>query len=276
MAADAVFGKRNFATTVVWEHRTTRENRRAFSNNHEYLLVYAKCLRTFAANRNRLEPSAAVLRRYANPDNDPRGPWQSVSANVQAGHAVASQFYEITAPNGRVHSPPKGRCWVYTKHKMYQAIADNEVWFGHNGDGVPRLKRFLTDGRCGLTPPTLWPASEVGTTLRAKKHLLSLLRKEEVFDTPKPEELIQRIFEIATDPGDLILDPYLGSGTSAAVALKTGRRFIGVEVGSHAVSHCVQRLRKVVEGEGGGISDSVGWKGGGGGRFYRIAGASRA
>ena len=157
VALDEVFGRENFVTTIVWEQRTTRENRKVFSNNHEYVLVYATDIRQFKDKRGLLDWDAEVLSRFKNPDNDPRGPWQSVSANVQAGHATKSQFYSVVAPNGQRHRPPKGRCWVYNETRMKQEIADNNVWFGKQGDCVPRLKRFLRDAvavslrrRCGL------------------------------------------------------------------------------------------------------------------------------
>ncbi|MBX3132221.1 MAG: site-specific DNA-methyltransferase [Gemmatimonadaceae bacterium] len=268
--ADAVFGRQNFISTVVWEHRTTRENRRAFSPNHEYVLVYAKDARAFARTRNLLPLTPEVFRRYSNPDGDPRGPWQSVSANVQAGHATKSQFYALRAPNGRLHRPPKGRCWVYSEDRMRELIDSKQVWFGYDGNAVPRIKRFLRDKVRGLVPQTLWRAAEVSTTSQAKRHQMALLPSIEAFDTPKPEGLLRRIVEIATDPGDLVLDPYLGSGTTAAVALKTNRQFIGIERGEHVVSHAVKRLREVIRGESGGISVDVGWNGGGGFRFGRL------
>lgn len=269
LACDTVFGRKNFVTSIVWQQRTTRENRRVFSNNHEYILVYAKDARRFAATRNQLQPTAEFFRRYKNPDNDPRGSWQSVSANVQSGHATSNQFYALRAPNGKLHRPPKGRCWVYSKEKMLEAIARGEVWFGRDGKGVPRLKRYLKE-TSGLTPPTLWLAEEVGTTLAAKKHLLRIFPNVDLFDTPKPESLLRRVLEIASDPGDLVLDAYLGSGTTAAVAHKMGRRYVGIELGSHVVTHCVERLRQVVKGDDTGVSADVQWKGGGGFDFYRL------
>jgi adenine-specific DNA-methyltransferase len=270
VAADSIFGRGNFVGTVVWERRTTRENRRVLSRNHEYLLVYARDLRKWSKVRNALPLTGEVATRYKNPDDDPRGPWQSVSANVQDGHATPQQFYRLKAPNGKLHSPPPGRCWVYTEPKMQEEIRLNNVWFGKTGNTVPRLKRFLAERQQGLTPPTLWPASEVGTTGSAKKHLLQLFRESSVFDTPKPEELIHRVLHISTNPGDLVLDPYLGSGTTAAVAHKMGRRYVGIEKGSHVVSHCVSRMRQVIAGEDGGITKAQGWKGGGGFDFYAL------
>ncbi len=268
---DEIVGRRSFVTTVVWEHRTTRENRRAFSNNHEYVLVYAKDPACFRATRNRMAATPDVLARYKNPDDDPRGPWQSVSANVQAGHATASQFYELVAPNGRRHAPPNGRCWVYTRKRMEALIANGEVWFGRDGNGVPRLKRFLSTAQVGVTPETLWPAAAAGTTMSAKRHLLSMFPDVAVFDTPKPEELVSLIVAIASDPGDLVLDAYLGSGTTAAVAHKMGRRWFGIESGPQAGTHCAERMRQVIRGEQGGISAAVGWTGGGGFTYLREA-----
>lgn len=270
VAADGIFGRENFVGTIVWERRTTRENRRVFSRNHEYLLVYSKNLKLWSQSRNTLPLTEDVKERYANLDFDPRGPWQSISANVQDGHATPQQFYTFSAPNGKLHSPPKGRCWVYTKEKMLGEIQKGNVWFGKNGNAVPRLKRFLSDRKSGLTPETLWRASEVGTTSDAKKHLLALFKGITLFDTPKPEQLIYRVLQISTNPGDLVLDPYLGSGTTAAVAHKMNRRYIGLEIGNHIETHCVQRLRQVIAGEEGGISKQLGWNGGGGFDFYRI------
>jgi adenine-specific DNA-methyltransferase len=270
VAADAVFGRENFVSTIIWEQRTTRENRKVFSNNHEYLLVYAKEAKRFRESRNCLPATDAILDRYKNPDNDPRGSWQSVSASVQAGHATASQFYTLVAPNGRRHEPPKGRCWIYSKERMLQEIRDNNIWFGKNGNNVPRIKRLMTKKLPGLTPETLWPAHDVGTNDSAKKHLLQLFPNEPVFDTPKPEELIYRVLQIATRPGEIVLDAYLGSGTTAAVAHKMGRHYVGIERGDHALALCATRLKSVVNGEAGGISSAVGWKGGGGFDFFRL------
>jgi len=272
VGADRVFGRENFVTTVVWQQRTTRENRKAFSNNHEYLLVYAADARQFRKSRNLLPAGEELLSRYRNPDKDRRGPWQSVSANVQDGHATAAQFYELVAPNGKRHRPPEGRCWIYTRQRMQTEIRAGNIWFGSNGNGVPRIKRFLRDSKVGLTPETLWRACDAGTNDEAKKHLLQIFPDQPIFDTPKPESLLARILDIATDPGDWVLDPYLGSGTTAAVAHKMGRPYIGVEQGEHAVTYCAKRLRLVIEGERGGVSPRVGWSGGGGFRFYERIG----
>ncbi len=270
VAADLVFGRRNFVSTIVWQQRTTRENRRIFSNNHEYILVYAKNPKEFKSGRNLLPTTPEISSRYKNPDGDARGTWQSVSANVQAGHAVKSQFYEVVAPSGKKHLPPNGRCWVYNKNRMNKEIKNNNIWFGKDGCGVPRIKKFLSSSIIGVTPETLWLGSDVGTTKMAKKHLLSLFPDNPVFDTPKPEQLIKRIFDIATNEGDIVLDAFLGSGTSTAVAHKMKRQYIGIELGEHIVEYVVSRMRKVVKGEKGGISQDVNWKGGDDFDFYRL------
>ncbi|WP_194190676.1 site-specific DNA-methyltransferase [Clostridium chrysemydis] len=270
VAADKVFGRKNFVTTIIWQHRTTRENRSTFSNNHEYILVYAKEYQKFKNVRNLLPNTEEVLKRYKNPDNDLRGPWQSVTAHVQSGHAVESQFYEIVSPNGKIHKLPPGRCWAYNKERMEHEIKDNNIWFGRDGNGVPRIKKFLCDKKDGITPQTLWLAEEVGTTKCAKKHILKLFTEGKVFDTPKPETLIKRILEIASNENELILDCYLGSGTTAAVAHKMKRHYIGIERGVQAFNLIVPRLKKVIDGEEEGITEQVQWQGGGGYEYYEV------
>lgn len=170
----------------------------------------------------------------------------------------------------RSNELPSGRCWLYIENRIREEIAANNIWFGKDGNGVPRTKKFLSEITSGLTPETLWLAEEVGTNDFAKKHLIELFRDTSLFDTPKPESLISRVLHIATNPGDLVLDSFLGSGTTAAVAHKMGRRYIGIEMGEHAKTHCLPRLEKVIAGEQGGISEAVGWKGGGGFRFHTL------
>ena len=267
---DEIFGRRCYLTTCVWQQRTTRENRKVFSEDAEYIHVYASNPAKFKAVRNKLTLTQAARARYKNLDNDPRGPWQSVSANAQDGHATEEQFYEYRAPNGQLHKLPPGRCWLYTERRMNEEVAKGNIWFGKNGTGVPRIKKFLSDDLAGLVPGTLWLAKDVGTNDLAKKEGVKLALNAQVFDTPKPELLVSRILHIATNPGDLVLDSFLGSGTTAAVAHKMGRHYIGIEMGDHATTHCVPRLQKVLAGEQGGISEAVGWQGGGGFRFYRL------
>ncbi|MGZ0019846.1 site-specific DNA-methyltransferase [Nitrosomonas sp. wSCUT-2] len=270
---DEVFGRVNFVANMIWEKRTSRENRRVFSFNHDHLLVYGKNKPEFEKVRNALGLNSEVLSRYKNPDNDPRGPWQSVSANAQAGHATPTQFYKLKLPSGREIDPPKGRCWLYTKERMEQEIAGGNIWFGVNGDNAPRIKKFLRDNEDkGLTPETIWPAAEVNTNDEAKKGLLQLLPHVSVFDNPKPEGLLERVLHISTNPGDLVLDSFAGSGTTGAVAHKMGRPWIMVELGEHCHTHIIPRLKKVIDGEDqGGISKAVNWQGGGGFRYYKLA-----
>jgi adenine-specific DNA-methyltransferase len=164
--------------------------------------------------------------------------------------------------------------WRVSKEKFDHLDRDNRIWWGKDGSNVPRLKRFLTDVMDGIVPQTIWLHGEVGNTQEAKKEVMSVVDADAaVFQTPKPEKLIERILQLASEKGDLVLDSFLGSGTTAAVAHKMNRRYIGIEMGDHAETHCVSRLRKVVDGEQGGISEAVSWKGGGGFRFLRLGSA---
>ena len=266
---DEVFGRNNFVTEIAWQQRTTRENRKAFSENHESILIFSKKIDGFVQSRNSLPMTSEIKERYKNPDNDPRGEWQSVAMTAQAGHATPNQFYEITTPGGRVLNPPSGRCWLYTEEKFRSMLQDNRIYFGASGNNAPRVKKFFTEMEQGVTPDTLWLASVAGTNDFAKKHSVTMFGSHP-FDNPKPESLIERILTIATNPGDLVLDSFLGSGTTAAVAHKMGRRYIGIEMGEHAQTHCIPRLQMVIEGEAGGISESVNWHGGGGFDFYTL------
>jgi adenine-specific DNA-methyltransferase len=266
--ADKIFNRKNFVNTIIWQHRTSRENRNIFSNNHEYILVYAKNIEKFKKIRNKLPGNSNLLERYKNIDNDTRGAWQSVSAHVQAGHAVKSQFYTITAPNGKIHQLPNGRCWAYNKKKMLSEIEKNNVWFGKDGHGVPRFKKFLSEMSLLVTPDTLWSSTSAGTTDLAKKQILNLFRDELVFDTPKPENLIKLILEIATNEDDIVLDAFLGSGTTTAVAHKMRRKYIGIEKEAKTVQFILNRMNQVIKGDKSGISKEVKWQGGGGFCYY--------
>ncbi len=257
IAADEIFGRMNFITTIIWQQRTTRENRNLFSNNHEYILVYALDKKSFSKSINKLPANQTMFERYKNPDEDEKGLWQSISLNVQAGHAVQSQFYEVKSPSGKIHNPPNGRCWAYNKDKMEEAIKSGKVWFGKDGNGVPRLKKYLSEAKLELTPETIWLGSDVGTNKEAKKHLLNLFPNKIVFDTPKPERLLKRIFEIATNTNDLILDAYVGAGASIAVAHKMKRQYIGIDIGNHVIDYAIERQYKVLKGEGLGILERV-------------------
>ncbi|MGO4525776.1 site-specific DNA-methyltransferase [Microvirga sp. 2MCAF35] len=263
---DEVFGRSRFVANVVWQKRTSRENRAAIGSAHDHLLLYAMAgdLR-WKKTRNLLPDSDSG---YSNPDNDERGPWRSIPFSAQGFRK--NQMYTIVSPIGLALDPPKGRCWGATEPEFIRLRdIEKRVYFPNDGSGRPRIKKFQSE-ETGLVPMTWWDSANFGDNQQAKKENLSLFQDEEVFGTPKPERLIERILHIATNPGDLVLDSFLGSGTTAAVAHKMGRRYIGVEMGDHAVTHCAPRLRKVIEGEQGGISTSVGWQGGGGFRFYRL------
>lgn len=240
---DEVFGEENFVATFIWEKRTTRENRREMSVNHDYIVAYSKNRTEDDELFNLLPLTSEVKARYVNPDHDVRGVWQSVSLNAQAGHATPSQFYEIETPGGRKLHAPAGRCWSVTKERLAELIADNRIWFGEDGKNVPRRKVFLSEiEERGLTPHTLWAANEVGTTDSAKKELNALFHGKSVFDTPKPVGLIRRIVELAVDNEDLILDFFAGSGATAEAVMA-----INKEDGGHRKFVLVQLPEEVDE-----------------------------
>lgn len=262
---DEVFGRRNFIAEVIWQKRTSRENRAAIGSAHDILLVYGKMPAVeWKSVRNTLPPN---MNGFSNPDGDSRGPWRSIPFSAQGYRP--NQMYKITSTDGTVHEPPRGRCWGATEEVFRRYEAEGRVYFPKGGAGKPRIKQFAGE-EAGLVPMSLWLAEEVGTNEESKKEILALFDHDTPFGTPKPERLMERVVRIATNPGDLVLDSFLGSGTTAAVAQKMGRRWIGVEMGDHAVTHCAPRLKKVIEGEQGGISQSVGWQGGGGFAFYRL------
>jgi len=264
---DEVFGRINFVANVIWQKKFSPQNdAKWFSDMHDHILVYAKSKEVW---RPKLLPRTAGMdERYKNPDNDPRGPWSS--SDLLRKDRQESGVFTITTPSGRKCDPPPGRSWRTTVQNFEKMIEDNRIWFGSDGNNVPRLKRFLSEVKDGLTPTTVWLHTDVGHNQDAQKEVMAI-NPSDPFGTPKPEKLIQRIIDIASNPGDFVLDSFLGSGTTAAVAHKMGRRWVGIELGDHAYSHCYPRLRKVVEGEQGGISKSVEWKGGGGFRFYKLA-----
>lgn len=268
---DELFGRSSFIASIIWQKRTSPDMRAVISDGHDYILVYAKDKELFKQERNRLPLSEEQRKSYKNPDNDPRGPWTSTDCTAQAGHGTAEQFYTLTTPAGRVIELPKSLCWRFTKERMEEEIAAGRIWLGKDGNGVPRKKTYLKDST-GVVPWTLWMNKEVGHNQEAKKENNALFGSDNAFDTPKPERLIERIIHIASNPGDLVLDSFLGSGTTAAVAQKMGRRWIGVEMGNHAYTHCKVRMDKVIAGEDpGGITKAQNWQGGGGYRFYEVA-----
>ncbi len=272
---DEIFGRKNFIEEVVWQRAFSPINlKKTLSRSHDKILVFAKNYNEIFT-LNTIFRTEKQLSTYKNPDNDPRGMWSSSDCSV--GPIVPEKVYEIITPSGKKLFPTKGRCWLFTKERCWlftkerfqEMVNDNRIWFGKDGNNVPRVKKFLREVKDGVTAMTLWLRDEVGDNQEAKREIIAF-NKDDVFSTPKPERLLQRILQLATNPGDIVLDSFLGSGTTAAVALKMNRKFIGIEMGSHAVTHVVPRLRKVIEGEQGGISESVEWKGGGGFDFYTL------
>ncbi|WP_421511465.1 site-specific DNA-methyltransferase [Enterobacter sp. JS8-1] len=266
---DEIFGRNCFVASCVWQKRYSRENREAIGDVHDYILVYAKNPSIFKAQRNLVPMTEAQAKVYRNPNNDPRGRWRPIPMTAQAGHATAEQFYDVITPSGKIHTPPPGRCWGIAEATYKKYLAEGRIYFGKNGDSQPNIIRYLSEVP-GVAPWTWWPSDEVGHTDESKKEANILFGGDISFGTPKPERLIQRILHIASNTGDLVLDSFLGSGTTAAVAHKMNRHYIGIEMGDHAKTHCLPRLQKVVEGDQGGISQSVEWQGGGGFSFYTL------
>lgn len=265
---DEIFQRRNFIDEIVWQRSFAPINlKKTLSRAHDVILVYAKN-NGADFELNKLPRTEGANARYKNPDNDPRGVW--TSGDLSVGPRIAEKVYPITTPSGRIVYPPEGYCWRLTKDRFEEYVNDNRIWFGPEGNNTPRIKRFLTDVKAGITPMTWWTREEVGDNQEAKKEIKAL-NFDSVFDTPKSERLIERVITIGSNPGDIVLDSFLGSGTTAAVAHKMGRKWIGIELGDHAYTHCKVRMDKVIDGEQGGISKSVNWQGGGGYKFYELA-----
>lgn len=266
VACDEVMGRKNFVANIVWQKKYAPQNdAKWFSDSHDHILVYAKNKVDWRPYR--LPRTAETNSTYKNPDNDPRGVWMSDNLSVKTYSAATD--YPIVTPAGATVNPPQGRCWGVSRERFEELIADNRIWFGVKGTAGPRLKRFLSEVSEGMVSKTIWMRDEVGDNQEAKREA-RVFHSTQVFGTPKPERLIERVVKMATQRGDLVLDSFLGSGTTAAVAQKMGRRYIGIEMGDHAVTHCVPRLKKVTDGEQGGISKVQNWDGGGGFRFYRL------
>ena len=265
---DEIFGRNNYINTVIWEKKYSPQNdAKWLSDNHDFILVYAKNKEVWRPNL--LPRSEEMDSRYKNPDNDPRGVWKTSDLSVR--RKTEKDIYEIKTPSGRIVLPPTGRSWGVSKENFQILLTENRVWFGKNGDSVPQLKRFLTDVKQGMTSMTIWKYKEVGHTQDAMKESKAI-NSESVFGTPKPERLIERVLTLGSNEGDLVLDSFLGSGTTAAVAHKMRRKYIGIEMGDHAYTHCKVRLDKVIDGsDQGGISKSVDWQGGGAYKFYELA-----
>ena len=264
---DEVFGRKNFVAAIPWQSRYSRSNDAIFSLSHNYILVYATNPDLWKTVRNRLPRTELQAKQYTNPDDDPRGLWRAIPWD--APEVRENLSYPITTPSGKVRLPPPGRHWSRTEAQWQEIVSTGLAYFGKSGSGAPSFKQYLAESP-PIVPNTWWAHDDAGHTDEAQKEIAALFGSGNSFATPKPERLLQRILTIATNPGELVLDSFLGSGTTAAVAQKMGRRYIGIEMGDHAMTHCAPRLQKVVEGEQGGISEAVDWHGGGGFRFYRL------
>ena len=278
--ADEVFGRDNFVANVIWNKSyAVRSNAQFFSSAHEHILVYAK--NRASLRLNQFGRSAKQTERYSNIDNDPRGPWQSVTMTISlvggargrqyAKTGVSENIFEVTSPSGKVFLPPANRCWSRNPSGFKKLDAEGRIYWGPNGENAPRLKMYLSEAADGVIPTTLWAdGAEFGHNQDGIRELRALGIGD--FPTPKPEKLISQVLSLASDPGDLVLDSFAGSGTTGAVAHKMGRRWIMVELGEHCHTHVIPRLKAVVNGEDqGGISKAVGWQGGGGFRYYKLA-----
>ncbi|MGB3305505.1 MAG: site-specific DNA-methyltransferase [Thermomicrobiales bacterium] len=267
---DELFGRENFVASVLWVRRNDpRNTARLISTDHDYLLVYARD--STACRFNQLERTEAMTAAYTNPDNDSRGPWRR--GDLAARNYYSLGRYPITTPSGRViPGPPTGSYWRVSEERLRELDADGRIYWGPDGASRPYLKRFLSEVSAGRTPGSVWAPEEVGFVRNGKEELRALLGANDMFATPKPERLLQRVVEIASNPGDIVLDSFLGSGTTAAVAHKLGRRWIGIERSPRTVHDFTEpRLAKVVSGEDiGGISISVSWSGGGGFRVLEV------
>ena len=268
---DEVFGRRNFIANVIWQKKYAPANDAIWlSDNHDHIMVFARNASVWRPNKLvRSERSNAA---YKNLDDDKRGVWKSgdYTCNKSAKERP-NLYYPIIHPlTGEEVWPKRTAVWRYQRETHLKHIESGLIWWGKGlRNSVPAFKRFIDTLDEGVVPQTIWTWDDVGHTQDGKKEQIALLPGDP-FGTPKPEKLMSNLIGIATHPGDLVLDSFLGSGTTAAVAQKMGRKWIGVEMGDHAVTHCAPRLAKVIAGEQGGISKAVNWQGGGGFNFYRL------
>jgi len=270
---DEVFGRDRFMANLIWQKRYSPDVRLAISDAHEHILCYTMKPERFKETRNLLPLTDAQTKQFRNRDDDTRGPWKA--NDFTAAGFRPNQMYEITLPSGRVVSPPAGRCWRVTKEGFEAFTDEDRMYYGPNGDGVPSVKRFLSDLE-GVVPWSWWPHDEAGHTQEGKKESHALFGSEAAFDNPKPERLINRIIHIASDPGDIVLDFFSGSGTTPAVAHKMGRTWIAIEQMDYVLDVPGARLKKVIEGEQGGVSEAVKWKGGGSFVYAELAASNSA
>ena len=269
---DEVMGRANFLCDIAWEKRySPPPDTKDFGYVHDHILVYRK---TAAFRRNLLPLTEDQSGRYKNPDNDPRGPWKAMDYTCRYNaDERPNLFYPIQQPNtGEEIWPKRTRVWAMSREVHEKNEREARIWWGTKGtNGVPALKNFFSEINQGMMPMTIWKHTLAGHNQDAAKEMLGLYGND-IFSTPKPERLLQTVLHIATSPNDLVLDSFAGSGTTGAVAHKMGRRWIMVELGEHCHTHIIPRLQKVINGEDqGGISKAVGWQGGGGFRYYKLA-----
>jgi len=262
---DEVFGRKHFIGNIVWNHSVQSKGYSGkLSLHHNHVLGYRKSEAFELINLPRTEEHNV---NYSNPDNDPRGDWRP--GDVRNSLVRKNLMYDIPVPSGgpAIKHPPKG--WRFSKETFEHELAEGKIVF--SSDETRIIRKIYLEDQEGRVPESLWFAQDVGTTREANKEVRALI-EDDYFETPKPERLIERILRISTREGELVLDSFLGSGTTAAVAHKLGRQWIGIEVGEHAVTLCRPRLQAVVDGEQGGISTEVQWPetGGGGFRFYKL------
>ncbi|MDE6722063.1 MAG: site-specific DNA-methyltransferase [Bacteroidaceae bacterium] len=267
---DEIFGRTNFIQAVVWRSSDNSNNdSKQFSIDHNTILVYSKCSGWLS---KRLPPKDSQVSHFKNPDNDPKGPWFDGNP-ISSPSPRENLMFDIDTPIGTIIHPPKNG-WRWSKETIAEKMKSGEIYFSKDYTNIKR-RTYLADSQ-GLPPSSLWvDLEETGHNRQAKyeqKKLFPDWNKDMWFATPKPEKLIEKVLKITTNDGDLVLDSFLGSGTTAAVAHKMGRRWIGVELGDHAYTHCAVRMQKVVDGsDQGGISKAQNWKGGGGFKFYELA-----
>ena len=249
LICDEIF--KNFAEAIVWQKRTSPDARKKLSSGHEYVLIYTKNPdQNLGLKLLPLDEKDASA--YTNPDDDPRGPW--ISSPFTAPGYRPNQMYSITTPSGKTVLPPKGRCWCNVEEVYLRLRAEGRMWFGADGNGVPRRKTYLSE-REGRGVWTWWTNAEVGYTQIATQELAAILGKA-VFDYPKPSRLISRIIQMASSDGDIILDSFAGSGTTAHAVLNMNkenggnRKFILVEMMDYADTITAERVKRVIDGYG--------------------------
>ena len=228
-----VFGESNFLAQIIWERAYSPVNlKKHFSENHDFIICYAKDINSIVCNGLKRNDSADD--RYSNPDNDSRGVW--MSSDLSVGPAIESKIYEIVTPSGRIVLPPSGYCWRLDKNKFNEYLKDNRIWFGKDGNNVPRIKRFLSEVKNTVTPLTIWKYTEVGHSQSAKQNFKKLFDGKDFFDYPKPIKLIQRCVSLYTNNNDIILDFFSGSATTAHAVMQLNaedgghRKFIMVQL----------------------------------------------